>query len=240
MKQPIIISLEGNIGAGKSTFLEHLEKTLTNNSDWIFLREPVHIWEEIRDEHGETVLSKFYANPEKYAFSFQVMAYTTRYQELKRIVEEYPDCKGIICERSLEADKHIFAKMLHSDGLIDGVMYNIYERYFSVYEGNFTLDGIIYIHADPEVCFDRIVKRSRNGETSISLDYLKNCCRYHESWLSAEKTPVLKLDVNTNVNVSTTENDQNIQLWLNKAVQFIEMLSKQEITNKNSLINLHN
>ena len=237
MTQPIIISLEGNIGAGKSTFLEHLEKTLSNNGDWIFLREPVHIWEQIRDEDGETVLSKFYANPEKYAFAFQVMAYTTRYQELKRIIEEYPNCKGIICERSLEADKHIFAKMLHSDGLIDKVMYNIYEKYFSVYEGNFTLDGIIHIHATPDVCFNRIVKRSRNGESSISLEYLQNCDRYHDAWLSIEKTPVLKLDVNTDVNVSVTNADTNIQLWLNKAVQFIEMLSNKTVETEDLTVN---
>jgi len=237
MKQPIIISLEGNIGAGKSTFLEHLEKTLANVSDWIFLREPVHIWEQIRDEDGETVLSKFYANPEKYAFAFQVMAYTTRYQELKRIIEEYPNCKGIICERSLEADKHIFAKMLHSDGLIDKVMYNIYEKYFSVYEGNFTLDGIIHIHATPDVCFNRIMKRSRNGESSISLEYLQNCERYHVAWLSIEKTPVLKLDVNTDVNVSVTNADTNIQLWLNKAVQFIEMLSNKTVETEDLTVN---
>jgi len=237
MTQPIIISLEGNIGAGKSTFLEHLEKTLANVSDWIFLREPVHIWEQIRDEDGETVLSKFYANPEKYAFAFQVMAYTTRYQELKRIIEEYPNCKGIICERSLEADKHIFAKMLHSDGLIDKVMYNIYEKYFSVYEGNFTLDGIIHIHATPDVCFNRIMKRSRNGESSISLEYLQNCERYHVAWLSIEKTPVLKLDVNTDVNVSVTNADTNIQLWLNKAVQFIEMLSNKTVETEDLTVN---
>lgn len=237
MKQPIIISLEGNIGAGKSTFLEHLEKKLDNTEDWIFLREPVHIWEQIKDENGETVLSKFYANPEKYAFAFQVMAYTTRYQELKRIVEEYPNCKGIICERSLEADKFIFAKMLHSDGLIDNVMYNIYEKYFSVYEGNFTLDGIIHIHANPDVCFNRIIKRSRNGESSISLDYLKNCDRYHIAWLSNEKTPVLKLDVNTDVNVAVIDNDMNINLWLNKAVQFIEMLSKVTVEQTETVVN---
>lgn len=237
MKQPIIISLEGNIGAGKSTFLEHLEKKLDNTGDWIFLREPVHIWEQIKDENGETVLSKFYANPEKYAFAFQVMAYTTRYQELKRIVEEYPNCKGIICERSLEADKFIFAKMLHSDGLIDNVMYNIYEKYFSVYEGNFTLDGIIHIHANPDVCFNRIIKRSRNGESSISLDYLKNCDRYHIAWLSNEKTPVLKLDVNTDVNVAVIDNDMNINLWLNKAVQFIEMLSQNTVEIEEPLVN---
>jgi len=237
MKQPILISLEGNIGAGKSTFLEHLDKTLSKTSDWIFLREPVHIWDQIKDENGETVLSKFYANPEKYAFAFQVMAYTTRYQELKRIIQENPHCKGIICERSLEADKFIFAKMLHADGLIDKVMYNIYEQYFSVYEGNFNLDGIIHIHANPQTCFDRIIKRSRNGESSISLDYLQNCETYHDAWLSFTKTPVLKLNVNSDVNVNISDNDTNIQLWLNKAVQFIEMLSKEEIKTPETNVN---
>ena len=118
--------------------------------------------------------------------------------------------------------------MLHSDGLIDGIMYNIYERYFSVYEGNFTLDGIIYIHADADVCFERIIKRSRSGESNISLDYLKKCQCYHTTWLTNEKIPVLTLDVNANVNVSVSD-DINLQLWLNKAVQFIEMLSKYQV-----------
>ena len=228
MKGPIIISLEGNIGAGKSTFLEHLEKQLANNCDWVFLREPVHLWEQIRSEDGKTVLEKFYENPEKYAFPFQIMAYTTRYQELKRILSENPNCKGIICERSLEADKHIFAKMLHKDKLMDGVMYNIYERYFSMYEENFDLNGIVYIHANPETCFQRVKKRSRNGEKSIALDYLQNCYEYHNLWLSNTTTPVLKLDVNKDVNVDNN-NDDIMQMWINKALQFIEMLSNTKV-----------
>ena len=138
--RPIIISLEGNIGVGKSTFLEHLEKNLGKNSGWLYLREPVHIWETIQDKNGKTVLANFYEDPKTYAFPFQVMAYTTRLHELKRIVKENPDCKGIICERSLEADKHIFAKMLHQDGLMDDIMYTIYEKYFSEYEDMFSLD----------------------------------------------------------------------------------------------------
>jgi len=221
MTQPTIISLEGNIGAGKSTFLEHLEKNIGKNSGWIFLREPVHIWEQIKDENGETVLANFYKNPEKYAFAFQVMAYTTRYQELKRVVDENPNCKGVICERSLEADKYIFAKMLHSDGLIDKLMYNIYERYFSVYEGNFKLDGVIHIHADPDVCFERIVKRSRTGESTISLDYLKKCDEFHHNWLMNTETPVLRLDVNLDVDVESTT---SFEQWLKQSQNFIELL----------------
>ena len=36
-----IISLEGNIGAGKTTFLKHLEESLQTNTEWVFLKEPV-------------------------------------------------------------------------------------------------------------------------------------------------------------------------------------------------------
>ena len=68
MHNPIIISLEGNIGAGKSTFLEYFEKHLGEDSKWMFLKEPVHIWETIKDNNGKTVLANFYEDPNKYAF----------------------------------------------------------------------------------------------------------------------------------------------------------------------------
>ena len=62
MSRPIIISLEGNIGAGKTTLLEKLSEQINTESygNWVFLREPVHIWDEIRDKEGQTMLSKFY------------------------------------------------------------------------------------------------------------------------------------------------------------------------------------
>jgi deoxyadenosine/deoxycytidine kinase len=226
MHNPIIISLEGNIGAGKSTFLEYFEKHLGEDSKWMFLKEPVHIWETIKDKNGKTVLANFYEDPKKYAFAFQVMAYTTRYQELKRIIKENTDCEGIICERSLDADKHIFAKMLHGDGLMDDIMYNIYERYFSEYEGNFQLDGIIHIDALPETCFERVEKRSRNGENKIELSYLQKCQECHHEWLSNTTTPVLKIDVNEHIASKFDKNDY-IQSWGVKAKQFIELFKKQ-------------
>ena len=219
MGRPIIISLEGNIGAGKSTFLDNLESHLGKQSGWVFLREPVHIWDQIRDQNGETILSKFYANPDKYAFSFQIMAYTTRLHELKRVLKENPGCIGVICERSLDADKHIFAKMLHADGLIDDVMYDIYERYFSEYEGDLTLNGMIYVEAEPEVCFQRVAKRSRDGESNIALDYLQKCHEYHCKWIQNTETQVLTLNVNDDVEVSVLQG--KMRSWLYEAESFL-------------------
>ena len=175
MNHPIVLSLEGNIGAGKSTILNALERQLGKDSGWLFLKEPVHIWETIKDKDGKSILCKFYENPSKYAFSFQVMAFITRYQELKRMLKENPDCKGIICERSLEADKNIFAKMLHEDDLMDSMHYSIYDRYFQEYEGNYQLTCIVHIDATPETCFVRVKHRSRDGEnnTQSNDDQLK-------------------------------------------------------------------
>ena len=72
---PVIISIEGNIGSGKSTLLEQLRTKYKNNKQIVFINEPVDEWDTIKDEDGQTILSKFYKNQSKYAFSFQMMAY---------------------------------------------------------------------------------------------------------------------------------------------------------------------
>jgi len=47
--RPFIISIEGNIGAGKSTIIDKLGKKLAGNKEIILLKEPVDIWESIRE-----------------------------------------------------------------------------------------------------------------------------------------------------------------------------------------------
>lgn len=215
MSKPVIVSLEGNIGSGKSTLLEQLRQKFTNEKTWVFLQEPVDIWAEIKDNAGETMLSKFYGNPSKYAFSFQIMAYTTRLHMLKKLIKENPECTLVICERSLEADKHIFAKMLHDDGTMEDVMYQIYERFFAEYEEMFSLNSVIYIRADPEICHERIMKRSRTGESNIPLEYLKRCDAYHEEWLRENKNiKVFKIDTAANATFDPADPEDPGNKWI--------------------------
>ena len=167
MCQPVIISIEGNIGAGKTTIVQELHKRFQNKNNIIFVKEPVDIWETITDNDGETILQKFYAEPSKYAFQFQVMALTTRLTLIRDTIRANPDCDMLICERSIAADKEIFAKMLHDDGLITDLDYKIYCLMANEHAKDFNVAGHIYINADADVCFKRIHKRSRDGEAGI-------------------------------------------------------------------------
>ena len=215
MSRPVIVSLEGNIGSGKSTLLEHMRKRFSDSKTWVFLQEPVDIWAEIKDAAGETMLSKFYGNPSKYAFAFQIMAYATRLHMLKKLIQDNPDCTLVICERSLEADKHIFAKMLHDDGTMEDVMYQIYERFFAEYEDMFTLSSVIYIRAEPEVCHERIARRCRTGESNIPLEYLKRCDDYHETWLQNNgKIRVLNIDTTENATFDLADLEDPGNKWI--------------------------
>ena len=90
MENITIISIEGNIGSGKSTLLKKIQDWAKENyySHIYFALEPVDDWNEIRDKSGETILSKFYKDQEKYAFSFQMMAFITRYNKIQELIDE--------------------------------------------------------------------------------------------------------------------------------------------------------
>ncbi len=229
--RPRILSVEGNIGAGKTTILEQLQNRFAHDKSIIFLREPVDIWESIKDADGESILEKFYKDPAKYAFSFQVMAYSTRVNSLRKIISENPDCRMVICERSLDADRNIFAKMLFVDGLIDDVCYQTYNRFYDMYQqgtdsqNEFALSGVIYIDAEAEVCADRITKRARNGEGGIELAYLQKCKIYHDAWLMDSKKSdyqVLRLETNQDATYEVGNETDCGNQWINEIVKFIQ------------------
>lgn len=182
---PQIVSIEGNIGAGKSTILNYLRELFGDSKQVCFVDEPVDMWTEIRDEEGD-VLSKFYANPAKYAFAFQVMAFATRVQKLRAAMRENPEATVFVCERSLEADYNIFAKMLSDDGKIESIEYQIYQQFYDAYTSEFMHAGIIYMQAPPDTCLERVKIRARAGEDNIEHAYLQRCHNYHIDWLGTD------------------------------------------------------
>ena len=223
-----IVSIEGNIGSGKSTLLANLREKYNNNEEIIFLKEPVDEWEKIKDENGITMLEKFYSNPEKYSFPFQMMAYVSRLKVLRDALKHIksfnsPDKKFIIItERSLYTDKMVFAKMLADSGKIEFINYQIYLNWFDTFSEEFPVHKVIYVKTLPENCHYRIMKRSRDGESNISLEYLTNCSNYHDNMLEYfVKENICDDQLILNGNVDIYKNENQIQLWLNEIDQFI-------------------
>ena len=192
-----ILSIEGNIGAGKSTLLDQLKKECLDSSsrNVVFMQEPVDQWSTICNESGDTILSCFYQDPTKYAFAFQVMAFTSRLAAFKRLVKENPDCELIVCERSLEADRNIFAQMMRDQGSIEPMVYQVYEMLYETTAAEFPVSNIVYLDASPATCLERIAKRGRAGEAGIALEYLETCKTYYDAWLSNREN-VVRVDVN--------------------------------------------
>jgi len=196
--RPRILTVEGNIGAGKSTFLGELQKRYADRDDIMFLLEPVGIWESVVDEEGKNMLEKFYDNPKKYSFAFQVLAFSTRLKLIREAVEDAmkPDSPvtTIIMERSLDADRAIFAQMLRDDGLLETCEFDIYKRIAQDAMDMFSADGILWLTVSPELCFERVGVRGREGENKITLDYLVKCDSYHKQWLGADTGFVFQVE----------------------------------------------
>ena len=202
----VIISIEGNIGSGKSTLVSKMKEQFEtiNGCNVIFLQEPVDIWESICDENGVSILTKFYDNQSKYAFSFQMMAYITRLKLLMDTINSAKHHSIIICERSIWTDKNVFAKMLFDEGKIEDVNYIIYNKWFEHFSKDCGLDGIIYLDMNANICEERIIKRGRIGE-KIPITYLETCENYHNKWIGGTKKDVLRLNDNTEETFSKIE-----------------------------------
>lgn len=192
----MLFAVDGNIGSGKSTRVDDLKKILVSDKTFIFLQEPVDEWNLIKSKDGTTILEKFYGDQDKYAFSFQMMAYISRLSLLRKTIRDNPQCH-IVTERSIFTDRNVFAKMLYDDEKIEEVNYQIYLRWFDEFVDEIKLDGIIYVHTDAQVCYDRIKKRSRTGEECIPLKYLQKCHKYHNDWIMKKKHDVLIIDGNS-------------------------------------------
>jgi deoxyadenosine/deoxycytidine kinase len=216
-----IVSIEGNIGSGKSTLMYNLKEYYKNNTEVIFLKEPVDEWELIKDSNGTTILEKFYQDQQKYSFPFQIMAYISRLNVLRTTLKTLEQGKKyiIITERSLNTDRYVFAKMLYETCNMEEINYQIYLTWFNTFSEEFPVDKIIYVKTSPEICNMRICKRDRKGEQIIKLSYLHSCHEYHENMLEKYSQNIQKIILNGDDDIY--ENTNKIEEWIKQINVFI-------------------
>jgi|TARA_B110000285_G_scaffold142882_1_gene159665 deoxyadenosine/deoxycytidine kinase/ribonuclease HI len=236
MSLPIILSIDGNIGSGKSTLYDDLQCYYKDNNDICFVPEPVDDWKNIVDKNNVPILTNLYKDTNKYAFRFQMMAYISRLHLLRKKVNENK-YRIIITERCVDTDKNVFAQMLFDDGLIEHDEFQIYLMWFNEFLDDIKLSGIIYVRADPTVCNERVKLRARDGE-NIPIEYLTKCHNYHEKWLNTFDE---KMVIDANVNTSIDENVhikkqwiKDIDVWISKHLHMND--TQNTVINENNPI----
>ena len=177
------IAIAGNIGAGKTSLTELLAK----HYNW----EPHY--EDVIDN---PYLDDFYNHMERWSFNLQVYFLKSRFEQLLSFRENN---KTVIQDRTIYEDAHIFAPNLNAMGLMN-------QRDFKNYKGIFELmesliqgpDLLIYLRSSIPNLVNKIHKRGREYESSISIDYLSRLNERYEAWISSyDSSKLIIIDVDS-------------------------------------------
>ncbi|CAN8000588.1 unnamed protein product, partial [Ixodes hexagonus] len=172
--QKITIAVEGNIGSGKTTFLESCKQF----TDTTALTEPVTTW---RDMGGENLLARMYRDPKRWGLTFQTYVQLTMMQ-----LHLAPVASSVkLMERSLQSARYVFVENLCQNGLMDPLEHSILDQWFQwiVRNERVALDLIVYLRTEPEVALERIRRRKRPEEHQIPLEWLRQVHALHDNWL---------------------------------------------------------
>jgi deoxyadenosine/deoxycytidine kinase len=173
------IAVAGNIGVGKST----LVKNLSDRLGWEPYYEPVA---------DNPYLKDFYKDMNSWAFHSQVFFLTHRLRSHRELLN-HPT--SVVQDRSVYEDAEIFAKNLYVQGQIS-------ERDYQTYRGLFGLlvdmldppDLVVYLRSSVETLTQRIARRGRDFEASITSEYLSQLNILYEEWIEDfSLSPVLTI-----------------------------------------------
>ena len=226
----MIIYVEGNIGSGKSTFVDLLKKHLSNifddlNYKPVLVQEPVDEWMETRDSDGSNILEKFYGDIKRWSFTFQMNSFISRAHKIQEtynnFVSEHNFEPLLFVERSIYTDRNAFALNCYESGKMTKMEYDIYCKWNDWLSTQFNLrpSAYIYLRCNPNVNYERIAKRNRDGEENIPLDYLENIHQKHETWMQKEFESVPVLTIDATEDFTTDEAMEDI---VSKLHNFIE------------------
>jgi len=148
------IAIEGPLGVGKTSLA-------------VMLAEKINGEALLEDIEENPFLTNFYKNPKKYGFQTQLFFLLRRYQHASEINQVGLFKRVIVSDYLFEKDS-IFAHTNLSDD-----EFWLYERLFQILKKRVTSpDLVIFLQAQTEILMERIRKRERKYEESISFKYL--------------------------------------------------------------------
>ena len=174
------IAIEGNIGAGKTTFCELLARDF----------EARLILEQFTDN---PFLPLFYDTPERYAFPVELFFMTERHKQLQAAFAGGAD---LFAPLSI-ADYFFVKTRLFAKNNLNTEEFRLFQQLFEVLNGTFPKpDLLVYLHRSVEDLMRNIRKRGRTYETDISAEYLASLQNvYFEYFRTETSLPIVVVDV---------------------------------------------
>jgi deoxyadenosine/deoxycytidine kinase len=171
------ITIEGNIGAGKTTLAHMLSRHFNARL----------VLEEFADN---PFLPKFYENPQLYAFPLELFFMAERFKQLKDLIQQKDLFQNVTISDYLFTKCLLFAKVnLPEDE------YRLYQRLFEIiHQQLLQPDLLIYLHSPVHKLQQNIRKRNRPYEKNILDEYLFNIQETYTHYIRQHNIKTLIID----------------------------------------------
>ena len=188
------ITIEGNIGAGKTTLAHLLSKHFNARL----------ILEEFADN---PFLPKFYENPDQYAFPLELFFMAERYKQLKDMIHTKDLFQSITVSDYLFTKCLLFAKVTLPDE-----EFRLYQKLFEIIHQQLVFpDILIYLHAPVQKLQSNIKKRNREYEQKIPDEYLFKVQETYTSYIKQHNIKTIFVDAS---NADFLGNEKHMQVIL--------------------------
>jgi len=171
------ITVEGNIGAGKTTLSHLLAKHYNARL----------VLEEFADN---PFLAKFYEQPQQYAFPVELFFMAERYKQLKDMVHS----KDLF--QSITVSDYLFTKcLLFAKVNLPEEEFRLYQKLFDIIHQQLVFPNIIiYLHAPVQKLQQNIRKRNRSYELNIPDEYLFSLQETYTSYIKQHNITTIFID----------------------------------------------
>lgn len=186
------ITVEGNIGVGKTTLTHLLAKHFNARL----------ILEEFADN---PFLSKFYENPAQYAFPLELFFMAERYKQLKDMMHT----KDLF--QSITVSDYLFTKcLLFAKVNLPEEEFRLYQKLFDIIQQQLAFpDILIYLHAPVQKLQVNIKKRNRLYEQGIADEYLFQIQETYTSYIKQHNIKTIFIDAS---NADFLGNEKHLQI----------------------------
>jgi deoxyguanosine kinase len=174
------ITIEGNIGAGKTTLAYLMSKRLNARL----------ILEEFADN---PFLPKFYENQQQYAFPLELFFMAERYKQLKDLLQTKDMFQHVTISDYLFTKCLLFAKVNLPDE-----EFLLYQKLFDIINPQLVQpDLLIYLHAPVSKLKENIRKRNRAYEQGIAAEYLFSLQETYTQYIKQHNITTLYIDASS-------------------------------------------